>query len=279
MFRKLMEVNSRPAPFEFYTAADLWADEHISSKMLEYHIDGSVDISSRKAEFVDQSVDWIISRFDLNEKKSTVDFGCGPGLYTKRLAKCGASVTGIDFSERSIKYARNVSQERGRPVDYVLGNYLDYKSDKRFDLITMIMYDFCALSPDQRRRLLDKFYSLLKPKGSVLLDVLSLSAFGEREETIEYAPNLMDGFWSPEPYYGFLNIFKYGHEKVILDKYTIIEKAKTRVIYNWLQYFDCESLETEFKKSGFAIEEFTGDVAGAAFNPSSSEFAVIASKG
>ena len=33
-----------PTPFEFYTADELWTDEHTSSKMLEFHLDGAIDL-------------------------------------------------------------------------------------------------------------------------------------------------------------------------------------------------------------------------------------------
>ncbi len=74
MFQQLQEISHRPASFEHYTAADLWTDPYTSSKMLEYHLNGSVDLSSRKAEFIDRSADWIVSRFGLNELTSVADF-------------------------------------------------------------------------------------------------------------------------------------------------------------------------------------------------------------
>ena len=278
MFRQLQEINTRPAPFEQCTVADLWTDEHTSSQMLAFHLDGSVDLSSRNTEFIDRSARWIVSRFDLDQSKCVADFGCGPGLYTTRLAASGAAVTGIDFSDRSLRYARESSERQSLSVEYVHADYLEYETSRRFDLIAMIMCDFCALSPPQRRTMLDKFLALLKPGGSVLLDVYSLHAFDEREEIATYAPELLDGFWSSKPYFGFLNTFKYQAEKVTLDKYTIVEETRTRVIYNWLQHFDREALGREFDDSGFAIEEFPGDVAGAEFDPESQEFAIIARK-
>ena len=45
-----------------------------------------------------------------------------------------------------------------------------------------------------------------------------------------YEMNLLNGFWSSEPYYGFLNTFKYEEEKVTLDKYTIVERTKIRTV-------------------------------------------------
>jgi len=276
MYRELEEINSRPEPFSHYTAADLWADEHTSKKMLEFHLDGSIDVSSRKTDFIDRSAAWISNHFGLSPGKSIADFGCGPGLYTSRLAASGAQVTGIDFSERSIRYARDLSQQQGRPVEYLHGSYLEFESEKRFDLITMIMCDFCALSPGQRMNMLDRFQRHLKPGGALLLDVYSLTAFDAKEETSAFARNLLDGFWSAEPYFGFMSAFKYDKDKVSLDKYTIIEETRTRVVYNWLQYYDPEALKREIEGSGFVLEEVLGDVAGGAYDPAATEFAVIA---
>lgn len=86
MFEELKEINSRPAPFEFYTAEELWTDEHTSSKMLEYHLDDSVELSSRSSDFVERSVKWIVSHFGIDSSTSIADFGCGPGLYTIQFA-------------------------------------------------------------------------------------------------------------------------------------------------------------------------------------------------
>ena len=95
MFQELEKINKRPKPFEFNTVSDLWTDEHTSKKMLEFHLNEAVDLSSRNKEFIGKSVDWIISRFGVNEDTRIADFGCGPGLYTTRLAEKGAKVTGI----------------------------------------------------------------------------------------------------------------------------------------------------------------------------------------
>ncbi|MHC4179338.1 MAG: class I SAM-dependent methyltransferase, partial [Planctomycetota bacterium] len=166
----------------------------------------------------------------------------------------------------------------GMSIDYICSNYLDFESDKRFDLITLIMCDFCALSPDQRRALLDKFLVHLKEGGAVLLDVYSLRAFNAREEHATYAHNLLEGFWSSATYFGFLNTFKYGSENVVLDKYTIVEERRVRTIYNWLQYFSVEALSAEFEDRGFVVNDIVGDVAGATLNPEAHEFAIVAQK-
>ena len=275
MFEKLEDINTRPEPFECYTAADLWTDIHTSEQMLAYHLNADIDVSSRRVEFIDQSVAWIGSHFDVGTGTRIADFGCGPGLYANRLAKLGASVTGIDFSKRSIKHARTVAAEERLTAAYVNQDYLEFETEDRFDIILMIMCDFCALSPAQRMTMLEKFQALLASGGSVLLDVYSVNAFEQREEAVSYEENLLNGLWSTEKYYGFLNTFKYDDVGVVLDKYTIVEAERTRTIYNWLQYFSAGSLQSEFEKAGFTRQEFYGNVAGAPFAESASEFAIV----
>jgi cyclopropane fatty-acyl-phospholipid synthase-like methyltransferase len=278
MFEELEKINARPRPFEFYTASDLWTDEHTSKQMLSFHLNEDIDVSSRNAAFVDRSVEWIASRFNVGAGTKIVDFGCGPGLYAVRLAKKQADVTGIDFSARSIQYAQEIAVKESLSIHYINQDYLEFETDERFDLILMIMCDFCALSPDQRRKLLSKFRAILKPDGYVLLDVYSLKAFEQREEVAMYEPNLLHGFWSPNKYYGFLNTFKYDKEKVVLDKYTIVEADRTQTIYNWLQYYNPKELEQEFANCGLKTESFYLDVAGSPFDSEGKEFAVIARK-
>jgi hypothetical protein len=126
--------------------------------------------------------------------------------------------------------------------------------------------------------MLGRFRDVSKPGGAVLLDAYTLNAFAKREEAATYAENLMDGFWSAEKYYGFLHTFKYEAQKVVLDRYTLVEAKRTRVVYNWLQYFAPEALEAEFEAAGFTVASRLADVAGAPFDPEGDEFAVVARK-
>jgi len=278
LFEFLEDIHHRPEPFERYTAADLWTDDHISEEMLAHHLDGESDLSSRRAEFIDQSVAWIGTRFDVGPGTRIADFGCGPGLYANRLGRLGADVTGIDFSKRSIEHARAVADKEGLSATYVHQNYLGFETEDRFDLVLLIMCDFCALSPQQRRTMLERFRDLLAPGGSILLDVYSMSAFEQREEAATCEESRGDGFWSAEKHYCSRNTFKYADIGVVLDKYTIVEAKRTRTIYNWYQHFSPQSLEHEFEEAGFTRHEIYGDVAGAPFDASAPEFAIAATR-
>lgn len=55
MFEELEKINARPEPFKFYTATDLWTDEHTSEQMLAFHLNEEIDVSSRNADFINRS--------------------------------------------------------------------------------------------------------------------------------------------------------------------------------------------------------------------------------
>ena len=278
MYSQLVDINKQPQPFEFYTTETLWNDPHISKMMLASHLNEEIDQASRKKTFVDRSIDWISSHFSLDTDTHICDFGCGPGLYTLELALRGAQVTGVDFSQRSITYARNAANEKGASIHYVLQNYLQYETEEKYDLITMIMCDFCVFSPQQRRLFLQKCHRLLKEDGALLFDGYLLPAFDKKWEGALYEHRLMDGFWSDGDYYGFLNSYRYLNEKVSLDQYTIVEAQRTWRVYNWLQYYSLEALRSAIEANGLRIDETYSDVAGGKFSEKADEFAVVVRK-
>ncbi|WOE74589.1 SAM-dependent methyltransferase [Alterisphingorhabdus coralli] len=279
MFEKLNEINAKPRPFSVYTAESLWADPYRAQQMLALHLNEKVDMSSRNPRFIDASTAWMMDHFDLKPGKSVCDFGCGPGLYTSRLAQSGAAATGIDFSKNSIRYAREQAEKAQQQINYVHANYLEYQHREQFDLITMIMCDYCALGPEQRRKLLGIFRECLKDDGALLLDVYSMAAFAEREDACLYEKNQLNHFWCAEDYYCFVNTHTYEDQAVVLDKYSIFpESGGEETVYNWLQYFSPEGLTEELRAGGFAVERVYGDVSGAAYAEEHPEFAVVARK-
>jgi SAM-dependent methyltransferase len=275
MYDVLREQYTRPAPFSRYTAATLWTDDHISGRMLAHHLDPDTDIASRRAATVDGIVDWIDRTIALSGK-SVLDLGCGPGLYATRMAERGAIVTGIDFSERSIAWARNAAAEAGLTIDYRYQDYLAGDLPAGQDLIVLIYGDLCALSPAQRRTLTGKAVYALKPGGAFICDVFSLAQYAEREETATYGRRFMDGFWAAGDYFGFLNTFLYDELKLALDRHLIVEPERTREVFNWLQYFDPRELSEELAEAGLMTEAIVDALTGGPWEDGSRMFAVVA---
>ncbi len=96
---KLRNLDKRPTLFEPGEPL-FWDDPHISSEMLKAHLDPEIDAASRKPATIDLTCDWLVGHFRLRPGDRVLDLGCGPGLYTSRLAKRGLKVTGIDYSRR-----------------------------------------------------------------------------------------------------------------------------------------------------------------------------------
>jgi SAM-dependent methyltransferase len=275
MYETLKRFHERPVPFSHDTTVTLWTDPHISERMLGLHLDESSDLASRRATVIDGIVDWIDRSVGLAGKR-VCDIGCGPGLYALRMARRGATVTGIDFSTRSIDHARRMAEAEGADATFVVGDYREDEIPAGQDLVCLIYGDMCAMSAENRRAVTAKVRRALKPGGLFIFDLFTEEQFAERTESESFARNLMDGFWSAVDYFGFLKIFLYPEERVALDRYLIVEAARSFEVFNWMRYYSPEAARAEFEGDGFVVERLVDVSTGGPWMPSANPFAVIA---
>ncbi len=80
---------------------------------------------------------WIDSHAKL-AGKSVLDIGCGGGILAESMAEAGATVTGIDLSEKALGVARLHLLESGKKVDYrmISAEELATQSAGTFDVVT-----------------------------------------------------------------------------------------------------------------------------------------------
>lgn len=256
MFSKLKSIHQRPELFSVSTIDTLWTDPHLAGQMLTYHLDENTPLASRPSSQIDEVVTWIETHAGL-DTKNVCDLGCGPGLYSERFAARGATVQGVDFSENSIRYAKRNAELTGSSVIYSVADYLKDELPANQDIVTLVYCDLCALSPENRSILLGNIRNMLRPGGTLILDVFTLNAFNVRENTSHFGRNLMGEFWAAGEYFAHQNTFKYDTEKVMLDQYTIIELNRTWQVFNWLQYFGETSITNELKANGFKVSAMT----------------------
>lgn len=258
-----------------FTGEPFWDDEHISSQMLAAHLDPDFEGASRTYAFIDRSVEWIASVAPFEEHPRLLDAGCGPGLYAERLARAGCAVTGVDFSRRSIDYARRSAERQGLAIDYRLQNYLELDAGGPFDAAIMIYCDYGALSTEDRRTVLRKLRAHLKLGGLLVLDVFSLRAFDAFAEGRTWEDHPAGGFWRPGPHLEVQRRLKYG-EDVTLEQIAIVDEAGAAACHLWNTYFAPETLARELEAAGFAVEMLRGDAAGAPCADDSPTIAVVA---
>lgn len=278
MFDLLSKITEKPDLYCSYTAEALWNDPYISGQMLKNHLNPSLDLASRRFDFIDESVAFIEERFKLGEGKAVIDFGCGPGLYTTRLARLGCTVRGLDFSSNSIAYARKEAARLGLDIEYLYLNYLEYQANKHFDLVTMIFCDYCVLSNEQRKILLGIMKDSLKDDGYIFMDVCSDHMYQNIEEGTIFELHTNNGFWSAQKHYVFKSTFKYDRNHVSLEKYNIFEKDRNIEIFNWFKHFSFAEISDEFEKSGLEILEVYSDVRGKPYDTISDTMALLVAK-
>jgi 2-polyprenyl-6-hydroxyphenyl methylase/3-demethylubiquinone-9 3-methyltransferase len=82
-------------------------------------------------------LDWIDGHARLAGKK-VLDVGCGGGLLSEGMAAKGATVTGIDLSDKALSVARLHLLESGRSVDYrsISAEALAVEEAGTYDIVT-----------------------------------------------------------------------------------------------------------------------------------------------
>jgi len=118
---ELVRYSEKPDIYELGNAI-MWTDPYISNQLLQVHLSEHTDLASRKPDTIKKTVDWIL--FQTNkENLKILDLGCGPGLYSALLAQKGHRVTGVDFSENSINYAKQQAKEKNLDIRYINEDY------------------------------------------------------------------------------------------------------------------------------------------------------------
>jgi len=274
VYSDLNEFNRKPEPFSRYTTDILWTDPWIAQQMLKVHLDESTDLASRKGEVIDDIVGWFDRKIGLSGK-AVCDLGCGPGLYARRMAARGARVTGVDFSAGSLDYARSEATARNLDIEYRKANYLIDDLPDGQDVVSLIWCDFCTLSPENRRALLERIKGMLNPGGAFVFDVSTTQQFETRREVMTYGRRPMGDFWSPDDHFGFQTTFLYDQDKIALDRYLIVAPDRRFEIFNWMQYFDPEGISKEVCEAGLAVEEILDVMTGEPWTPGAGELAVV----
>jgi SAM-dependent methyltransferase len=147
-----------------------WHESGFSRRMLSEHLTQEHDAASRRTELIGRHVAWLHTQV-LNRRSTRVlDLGCGPGLYSSRLADAGHSCVGIDYSPASIEYARQQAQEAHLDCNYLLGDLRQTDFGDKFGLAMLIFGELNVFRPADISLILTKINRALNQDGILVLE-------------------------------------------------------------------------------------------------------------
>lgn len=259
-----------------------WNDLKFSERMLQEHLSQAHDAASRRIQIIDRQVSWIHQTILQGKPGRILDLGCGPGLYSSRLAQFGHTCVGIDYSPASIHYAR----EYVKKVRFTLHRSLDctyIEQDLRqaiygegFDLALFIYGEFNVFKPVDASLIVERVCSALKPGGQLLLEV-------HRNETVQHM-GLETATWysaecalfSEKPHLVLEEAFWDEDQRVATRRYFIVDGSTGKTVRYAVSYqaYTDGDYQTLLNQGGFSEVTFHPSLTGS-HEESQRDFIVI----
>jgi len=106
------------------------------------------------------------------ENAKVCDVGCGGGILSESMAKCGATTTGIDMGKAPLSVARLHALESELEIDYqqITAEEFAEKNPASFDVVTCM--EMLEHVPDPAS-IISACFKMLKPGGSVYFSTIN----------------------------------------------------------------------------------------------------------
>ncbi len=168
-------IHRMPSPHPWSEGDNIpWADPGFSERMLREHLTQDHDAASRRFDKIDRHIDWIHTQLLQRSPCRVLDLGCGPGLYSTRLARLGCTVIGIDFSPASIRYAVESAAKGDLNCHFIQEDIRQAAFGAGYNLVMLIYGEFNVFKPEDARTILHKAYQALLPGGQILLELSTI---------------------------------------------------------------------------------------------------------
>jgi SAM-dependent methyltransferase len=258
-----------------------WGDPAFSKRMLHEHLSQEHDMASRRSETIDDHVAWIRGKLLPGDGTRVLDLGCGPGLYTARMARVGHECVGIDFSPASIEYAEKQAAAKNLACEYRREDVLKAEFGGPFDLVMMLSGEFNTFNHASASAIVGKAFEALEPGGPLLLEVSPMDAVRRlgRRPPVWWTQDV--GVFSPEPHL-VLRSQAWDDEALIASSDFFVVDASTTEASRYgeeIHAFSDEQLLQMLKDGGFRDAEIDWSFPAAESETKNEMMAVVARKG
>ncbi len=205
-----------------------WHEPGFSARMLKEHLNQDHDLASRRTLKIEKQVTWIHQNLLAGRPNKILDLGCGPGLYTYRLACLGHECTGVDFSPASIAYASAFladQEDNPQNCSYVLADIRKFEYGVGFGLVMLIYGEVNVFKPADARLILSKAFSSLAPGGTLLLEpqtAKGVQVMGQADCTWYSSKG---GLFSDKPHLCLIENFWSENSHTTTTRYYLIDAA------------------------------------------------------
>lgn len=273
---RLADILNRRVPPEPWDEGDKipWDDPDFSRRMLQEHLAQTHDRASRRASIIDQHVAWIHGSLLGGRPGRILDLGCGPGLYTSRLASLGHDCFGIDFSPAAIDYARAQSEAQRLTCRYLQGDVRtsDFGTDN--DLVLLIFGEFNMFTRVDALKILRKTRDALAADGILLLEAHtseSVEAMGHESMSWRSAAR---GVFSDRPHLVLNEHFWHEEQRVASQRTFVIDAGASSVnrYVETAQAYTLDDYAATLREAGLSLQQSHPALPG---SPESGEFVVL----
>lgn len=277
-FNLLYLINRDPAPKPWSEGDKIpWNEPGFSSRMLREHLSQEHDAASRRTATIERHVAFIHQVLLKGQPGRVLDLGCGPGLYSNRLARLGHCCVGVDFSPASIAYAREQAQAESLDCEFMEADLRTATFEPGADVALLLFGECNVFRPEALRDILTRACEALKPGGALLLEPSTAEAI-ERigQESATWSAHEA-ALFSDKPHLLLHESFWESTERVATDRWFVIDAATGEVERHAASQraYTLGEVLGLLMSVGFArVEPVAGWDAGASF--SDSFFAVVA---
>ena len=229
-------VNRSQPPIPWQEGDNIpWHDPEFSVRMLAEHLTQTHDRASRRSQIINQHVAWIHQALLGEQPTHVLDLGCGPGLYTSRLAELGHTCVGIDYSPASIAYAQERAKQTNLACTYRHADMrsADYTSDYEsgYGLAMLLFGEFNVFSPSDATNILAKTYQALAPGGLLLLEPHLYASLVPEEQAMNTWFSSTGGLFSPNPPLVLMEQHLDEAQAVLTRRYFVLDAATAAVTH------------------------------------------------